>query len=129
LVVRRNFVRILPNLPEKYLTTKKKEMLFMSIRAPCDLQIKLLKSIRAPLFLNKSMLGAIFAQIFSEFSRFSEICPDFMGFSPNQNFRGYGCTPFTPASYTSSLDSYEYSTASSALQCTAIICNCVSAQQ
>jgi len=54
LVVRRNFARILPDLPEKYFKIS-------------DLQKKLFILIRAPLFSNQNMLGAIFAQVFREF--------------------------------------------------------------
>jgi len=53
--VRRNFARIIPNLPKKYFKKSdvQKKQLFMSIQAP--------------LFSNQSMLGAIFAQVFRKF--------------------------------------------------------------
>ena len=86
--VRRNFAQILPNLLEKY---------FKKVSS----HKKLFVSIRAPLVSNQTMLGAIFAQIFREFYKvlrdFSLILEDFTriswvlpGFSPNQNFWGYG---------------------------------------
>jgi len=90
--MRRNFARILPNLPKKYFKRS-------------DLQKKLFMSIREPLFSNQSMLAAIFAQIFRKFSKvlrdFAWILWDFVRIFIKSKLLGCSFIPCTPASYTS----------------------------
>jgi len=72
--MRNIFARILPNLPKKKLQPKKK--FFMFFWEP---------------------LCAIFSHIFRDFVKvFQKFCPDFHGFSPNQNFWWFACTPASP---------------------------------
>jgi len=81
LKVRRIFVRISPNLPEKLL---------------CDFCLqKISHKDHEDLFLVWPPKRGLFSGILPKFSR---ILP---GFSTNQNFWGCACIPYTLASYTS----------------------------
>jgi len=91
--VRRNFARILPNLPEKYFKIS-------------DLQKKAFHvnsgSMRSPKKCSSCHFGRHFCSDFLGVLECSQrFSPDFMGFSPNQNFWGCACTPSNPVSYTS----------------------------
>jgi len=81
--VRRNFARMLPNLPEN--TSKQcppKKMLFMSIRAP--------------LFSNQSVLSAICVQKVPEFRGFSRILWDFARIFTISKLLGVQLQPLHP---------------------------------
>jgi len=113
--VRIIFVRIFPNLPEKYFCHFLCEYFFMTTvvgwppknHSSCDsahvgrhfFQIKVRRAPLLPLFSGNlpkfSRILQRFTQIFADFSRISEILP---GFLPNQNFWGCACTLCTPAS-------------------------------